>query len=366
MQAIDGSMISRQDELAQLLVLLALSPRIGIDTEFVRERTYFPQLCLLQVATEELVACIDCLAPLDLEPLFDTLLQSQCVLHSARQDLEIVWNSAQRLPVTLFDTQIAAGLIGFAPQIGLQELTSELLGVDLEKSQTRTNWAHRPLSTAAFEYALDDVRHLLPLAQRLYERLTELGRYDWFVEDCERVLASPPIPDDLTIWQRLKGLGRQSLQVQTAGLALVRWREQRARKLDRPRRWVLSDEQLTGLAKALPTSLDEIESMDGLPRKLVAHSGRDILAAVAAAGSSELESLIAATTDTLAPDKNDLRALQAEVKSLARELGINAEILATKRDLTALACGRTPSAFISGWRATVLAGSETLARLGSS
>ncbi len=147
-------------KLTEFLAVIASEPRLALDTEFVRERTYYPKLCLIQIATPEVTACVDCIAELDLASLFDRLFDpgSAWVLHSARQDLEVLRLQDSRLPEELVDTQIAAGLIGHAPQIGLQALLANELEVNLSKEHTRTDWSRRPLPEAAVQYALDDVR----------------------------------------------------------------------------------------------------------------------------------------------------------------------------------------------------------------
>ena len=354
MQALNGPLIAAQDELAATVDALGSSSTIGIDTEFVRERTYFPRLCLLQVATASSAACIDCLAEIDLDSLFEIMLTRRVVLHSARQDFEVIFNRVARLPAVLFDTQIAAGLLGFAPQVGLQELLREVLAVELDKSQTRTDWARRPLPAAALEYALDDVRYLLPLATELSERLHALERYAWFEEDCRRALATPPVADDVAIWQRTKGIGRLDSRAQVAALALVGWREQRARAADRPRRWILSDELLVRIAAEHPANAAELAAIEGLPRRLAERSGREMLAALAEADSADLREQVAGTLRDRAPDKKALKVLQARTRDAADALGINAEILATKRDLTATVLGHPRAALATGWRAEVL------------
>src|SRR5690606_5248407 len=149
--------------------------------EFVRERTYYPQLCLVQVATGDSAACVDCLAEIDLAPFFSLLARPGLtwVLHSGRQDLEVLHQHAGVLPARIADTQIAAALTGRAAQIGLRELLAQVLGVDIGKDHTRADWSARPLPEGPLRYALDDVRHLLPLWRRLEQELDRLGRLDW-------------------------------------------------------------------------------------------------------------------------------------------------------------------------------------------
>ena len=340
--------------IASLCAALDGAPLVAIDTEFVREKTYYPQLCLIQVATREHAACIDCLAPLDLAPLFERLFRSECawVLHSARQDLEVIWQRASRLPPRLIDTQIGAALVGWPPQLGLETLLERTVHVTLGESFARTDWSRRPLPPAALNYALEDVRHLLPAWDVLESRLAELGRLDWLHEDCARALAEPPVPDAASVWARLKGVHALSFAAQCAALELVRWRERAAQRADRPRRWLLEDDKLLALAAALPATPDAIDPL--MPPKFVARNGADIVAAVARRDDADVQAIVRASVAQQPPDKNKVKALQEDARQRAAALGIEPEILATRRDLAALAAGNPPAHLRRGWRATAL------------
>ena len=340
--------------LASLCAALDGATLVAIDTEFVREKTYYPQLCLIQVATREHAACVDCLAPLDLAPLFERLFRPDCtwVLHSARQDLEVIWQRASRLPPRLVDTQIGAALVGWPPQLGLEALLERTVHVTLGESFARTDWSRRPLPAAELNYALEDVRHLLPAWDVLERRLAELGRLDWLHEDCARALAEPPVADATTVWARLKGLQTLPFAAQCAALELVRWRERAAQRSDRPRRWLLEDDRLLALAAALPATPDAIAQL--MPPKFVARNAADIVAAVARRDDPEVQATARARSAQEAPDKTKVKALQEDARKRAAELQIEPEILATKRDLVALAAGNPPAHLRAGWRAVAL------------
>ena len=340
--------------LASLCAALDGATLVAIDTEFVREKTYYPQLCLIQVATREHAACIDCLAPLDLAPLFERLFRpaSAWVLHSARQDLEVIWQRAARLPPRLIDTQIGAALVGWPPQLGLEALLERTVHVTLGESFARTDWSRRPLPAAALNYALEDVRHLLPAWEVLERRLAELGRLDWLHEDCARALAEPPVPEAPSVWARIKGVHALSFAAQCAALELVRWRERAAQRADRPRRWLLEDDKLLALAAALPATPGAIDPL--MPPKFVARNGEDIVAAVARRDEADVQAIVRASVAQQAPDKTKVKALQEDARKRAAELGLEPEILATKRDLVALAAGRPPAHLRDGWRAVAL------------
>lgn len=347
--------VADEAQLVRLCEALRATSLAAVDTEFVREKTYFPQLCLIQIATPTQVACVDCLAGLDLSPLHAELFRPDFtwVLHSARQDLEVVWQLARRLPPTLIDTQVAAALLGYPPQAGLEILLKRTLDVDLGESYARTDWSRRPLPVEAFRYALDDVRYLLGAWARLDADLAERGRRAWLAEDCARELASPPEPDMLAVWARLKGVHGLAFAGQCAALALVRWREGAARHSDRPRRWLLADEALLAIAAALPADLAALERL--VTPKFAGRFGKAVLAALASRDDPALQAEVRANAAQAQPDKAVVKALQEQVRRHATALGIEPEILATRRDLVGLALGRPPLHLRTGWRSVVLA-----------
>src|SRR5580658_7565364 len=183
----DAIWIDRDDEMPALARTLQSHAWIGVDTEFLRERTFFPKLCLLQLAAGDRIWCVDTLRIGGLDPLMAALTAAAArkIIHAARQDLEAVYLSTKRVVSPVFDTQIAAGCIGLKPQIGYAELVKTLLDVTVPKGQTRTDWSKRPLSPAQLQYAAEDVLYLGELAERLMARLRELGREHWAAEDCD-------------------------------------------------------------------------------------------------------------------------------------------------------------------------------------
>lgn len=347
----DLPLIDNASALDDLVERIGGDALVALDTEFVRERTYFPELCVLQVATESTIAAVDCLAAIELAPLFATLLApSKCwLLHSARQDLEVLFQRTGKLPARLIDTQIAAGLIGLPPQVGLQSLLEQLLGVRIEKEHTRANWSRRPLPQALLQYALDDVRYLIPAWHELQVRLESAGRDTWLDEDCARQLALPIEPDALALLERTKGAGTLKGKRRAAALALLEWRELRAKERDKPRRWILADDQLVRIASALPDTPADLARVPDLPPRLVARSGSLLLAAIRDAPPAQ------EAPEWHPPDKAVAGSLKAQIKVRAEELGLQPELLATRRDITMTASGRLPETLASGWRRTALA-----------
>jgi ribonuclease D len=343
--------------LASVSAAIASQQLVAIDTEFVREQTYYPELCLIQVGVDEVVACVDCLAGLDVESLLDTLLRPDCawVLHSARQDLEVLWNLRQALPARVIDTQVAASLLGLSPQLGLQDLLAQLFDVRIEKGHSRTDWSRRPLSAAALAYAFDDVRYLLRAWHALREKLIARERLDWLEEDCAHLVTEPPVPENTTIFQRLRGVAALEVRGQCAALALVEWRERRARETNRPRRWILGDDQIVRICRALPEDVAALKRIPELPRQLVSRSGQELARVVAESDSpasrAQVESLLTE------PNRDSARvaAVRAAVKECALRLGLDVTVLATRRDIVALAAGADLGSVLPGWRARALA-----------
>lgn len=344
--------IDSDEALTDVLSHISSDTIVSLDTEFVRERTYYPQLCLIQIATRELTACIDCLAQLALDSVFDALLDSgrTWLLHSARQDLEVIHQHTAGLPTRLIDTQIAAGLLGYPPQIGLQDLLHEVLDVKLDKSFARTNWAKRPLPDAALHYALEDVRHLANLWEVLESELEDRGRLSWLAEDCRLALDTPLITPATTLWARLRGLGSLDTSAKCSALSLVEWREKCAQQLNRPRRWILSDDLLLRIASTLPTTRETLASIAEMPERLAERFGDEILAAAADCVDPEKISFVAGHADKPRPDKKGLKRLQDSAKLRARELGIQPEVLATRGELTELLVGTATGRVVTGWR----------------
>ena len=344
--------IDSDEALADLVARISVDAIVSLDTEFVRERTYYPQLCLIQIATPELTACVDCLAGSDLEPLLNALLDSRgtWLLHSARQDLEVIHQHTDRLPARLIDSQIAAGLLGYPPQIGLQDLLQEVLDVKLDKAFARTNWAKRPLPEPAIHYALDDVRHLWELWQALETELAKHNRLGWLEEDCQLALDAPLVTPPTTLWARLKGLGSLGAGGRSAALSLVEWREKCAQKLNRPRRWILSDELLLRIADTVPTTQDNLASIPEMPQRLVERFGGEILAATADCRGSERLDFVEGHLERPRPSKNGLKRLQHAAKLRAQELGIQPEVLATRKELVDLLVGAPSGRAAKGWR----------------
>lgn len=355
--------LATPEALAEIATRLAAQPAIGLDTEFLRERTYHAQLCLLQVAWADGAACIDPLADADLAALQRALAVPPAVkvLHASRQDLEVLLPSVG--PVRpLFDTQVAAALAGESAQIGYAELVRRLLGVELAKAHTRTDWSRRPLSPEQIEYALDDVRHLLPLKEVLEERLMRLGRRAWLAEE----LAALEDPEALAVdpdqaWRRVKALSGLDPGRQRLLCALAAWRERRALARDRPRGWILADPLLREIVLRVPRTREALKALPGMPPGFIERCADQVLEQVRAAAIPDPAPLVHRPK----PDPQRgalLKKLGAVHRAAAAELALSPEVLATRRDLEQLADGREDSPVLRGWRRAAV-GERLLAAL---
>ena len=324
--------------------------RLAVDTEFMREKTFFAQLCLVQIATPDDIFCVDPLSNSAQDLFWKRVLGASWVVHSARQDIEVVLQTAGTMPSEVFDTQIAAGLLGMPAQIGYAGLVKDLLDVDMSKSHTRADWTRRPLPEAVLQYAAEDVEHLLPIASILSERLDKKKRLDWALEDSKRLL-DPALYDtgsDQAIG-RLKGARNFRGRRRAAAVRLAAWREEEAIRRNRPRQWIVRDGLLLDIAHQLPASVDDLAKVDGMPSKLLHRVGRQLIDEVAAADDQQ---------DNYQPprppgeaQKALLKEMQSLVAECAGDLELAAETVASKRELAAaIVTGERNSRVFSTWR----------------
>lgn len=360
--------IDTAEDLQVLCQELSQESMLALDTEFLREKTYYPQLCLIQVAGENIAACIDPLAIDDLGPLLDLLYRPDIVkvLHSARQDLEIFYQLRGALPEPIFDTQIAATLAGFGDQIGYSNLVQQILGITLDKSHTRTDWSLRPLSEEQQRYALNDVTHLWKIYHQLHKDLEKRGRLGWLQPDFDS-LSNPKLydiaPNDA--WQRIKGT--QKLRgVQMAVLAaLAAWREQRAQESDKPRKWILDDNTIVDLARLMPDKTAKLSRLRSLDAGTIRRQGDTLIKLISDAKQTPKEQWPqpkgAGKRPSVAQEAaSDL--LMSVIRLRAAEHGVSPNALANRKELDALVGGSRKLPVLEGWRCT-LVGNDLVALL---
>jgi ribonuclease D len=357
-------MITDREDLEELAERLTQAPAIALDTEFLRERTYRAELCLLQIADAQGALCVDPLALADLAPLRTALSGGAAckVMHACRQDIEVLL-PAVGLVTPVFDTQIAAALAGMPAQIGYAELVRRVTGRELSKAHTRTDWSRRPLSAEQVDYALDDVRYLLPVRDHLAAELARLGRLSWLAQE----LAALGDPGGYSVapeeaWLRVRSLKGLDADRSRLAQSLAAWRERRADERNRPRGWILDDAVLRDIVIRVPRTLGELAALPDMQPGFIKHNGDEILGLIAAAG---MPAVLPRINPRGAPDPHRtalVRKLSAVHQSVAIELDLSPEILATRRDLEQLAEGRLDGAVLSGWRREVI-GERLLAAL---
>ena len=361
------ALITTTDELAALCERLRRETFVTVDTEFMRERTYWPELCVVQLAGTEEVAIVDAEAPgIDLAPLgalfADTAVTK--VFHAARQDIEIFVLRFGAVPQPLFDTQIAAMVAGFGDQVGYDSLVSALTGAHIDKAHRFSDWSARPLSPAQITYAAADVTHLRGVYEKLRARLEKDGRLDWVAEEMA-VLADPATyrPDPEQMWERLRPRtnNRRMLGVLRA---IAAWREREAQRSNIPRQRMLKDEALLEIAAIAPESPEALGRARGVTEGFArGKSGTGLLAAIAEAKALPDEQLPEAQhrNDAPRPSPALVSLLKVLLATKCEQHHVAAKLVASSDDIDRLALEEAPDLpVLQGWRAEVF-GADALA-----
>ena len=348
--------IDTQEKLHSYCETIEKSNWLALDTEFIRESSYYPKFCLLQVCDGETAACIDPLQIENIDPILQIIYNSSVtkVFHAAHQDLEIFFHLWGKLPSPIFDTQLAASITGHGEQIGYAKLVQALLKVNLPKDHSRTDWSMRPLDQQQLDYAYDDVIYLEQLYRILHQQIEDYGRSDWL--DDEYTHFNNPSTfkvEPESAWKKVKG--RQHLKgVQYAVLqALAAWRENKAVNADRPRRWILKDEVLVDLSKRMPTKENALYKIRGLEKTTIAKHGQKLL--------SLIDDAKKLPSENWPSDQKPSRRLTAEEEALsdlmmlslrliAAENKITPSAIASKKDTEKLITGDQDIALMEGWR----------------
>ncbi|MDR2673182.1 MAG: ribonuclease D [Coriobacteriales bacterium] len=341
------------------------TPILAIDTEFIREKTYWPNLCLIQLATEEHTALVDPLLVDDLSPLQELFADQQTVkvFHSGDQDLEIIYQRLHMLPSPVFDTQLAAEILGMSQQVSLLVLVNDYCGVNLDKADSFTDWNVRPLSDSQISYAVDDVRYLPQIYKDMRARLCAMDRLSWLEEDFREMCdESRYIVDPNQAWQRVKRSSTITGQRLGVLRELAFTRETIAMRRNLPRKWIATDELLIAIARLCPLSIEELHHLRGAQNQLGHNWGMEIIKAVKrglALPSQQLPQRggTAFKTASYAPSIDLMRTL---LRWRAKQNHITQAMLANKEDLVKLAAGqRHGIKVLSGWR-NKLVGQELL------
>jgi len=355
--AIFMDLITTTAELSALCLRLAGHDFVTVDTEFLRETTYYPKLCLIQMASADEVGLIDTLAPgLDLAAFYALMVNPAVtkVFHAARQDIEIIWNGAKIIPSPLFDSQVAAMVCGFGDQISYEALASSLAGARIDKSSRFTDWSRRPLSEAQIEYAASDVTHLRLVYEKLAAQLQKNNRTEWLRDELS-VLTSPATyeVDPERVWERLKTRIRKPRDLAIL-IEIAAWREREAQARDVPRSRVLKDDAIGEIVTAAPRSVEELGRLrtvsSGYERS---RAGIDILAAIKRGIERDPETLPPMRPER--PSSNSgaalVQLLKVLLQAIAEREKVAARVIATTEDLEIIANGDESAAnALNGWR----------------
>lgn len=347
--------VDRDDDLARVVDEVVEQPRYALDTEFHREKTYFPKLALIQLAWPGSLVLVD---PLSVDvgalaPLFES--DALAVVHAAQQDLDVLTHAVGTVPARLWDTQIAAGFAGYGTPSLVALLQGEL-GVTPAKGDRLTDWLRRPLTDTQRDYAAADVAYLLEVHDRLHARLTESGRDDWVAIACEDLRVRPAsgtAPEDA--WLRLKDARTLRPQARAVAKAVAEWRERRAMSLDQPVRHVLPDLAILGIAQRQPSTVAELAQSRGVDeRSLRGSLAEEILAAVRVGLGAEPPTAPAGKDDLERDLRPVVALVSAWVSQVARDEHIDTALLATRADLVELLRGDPDARLTKGWRAELL------------
>ncbi len=360
-------LIENSNALEKLCEEFINEPLLAVDTEFFRETTYYPHLGLVQLASPNRIACVDPLAFDAREGLATLLLNADItkIFHSCIQDLEVLYQYLGKLPQTIVDTQIAAAMLGEQDQIGYATLVDQQMGVQLDKSQTRTNWLKRPLTSRQIEYAGDDVLYLIPMYQKQLAELRNKNREHWLKQDCDRLSndESRFTPDMSLCWKRVKGINKLRGVQLSVCYSVAQWREQVAMQKDLTRRKALPDEIVIQIATLRPDTSNALKKMSRINKLLNTNELNSLAEAIqkglaipeAQWPSSERHK---PSTDEKILIKNCLELLHKK----AEQLGIAQGVLCSRKDVEQMIAGHRNLRVLDGWRLDCI-GNELLGQL---
>ncbi len=346
--------IDNDEHLQQFCSTLGESKWLALDTEFIREKTYYPELALIQIASGAQIACIDPYKIGDFQPLIELLNNKDIVkiFHSPSQDLELFAHVFGSVPQNMFDTQLASSLLGIGNQIGYADLVNKLCSVQLDKKHTRTDWSRRPLSDSELDYALDDVRYLGDIYQQLCQKLDASGRSSWLVADFERLSDISRYQTSWnTLWKKLKGVQKLKGNELHYADQLCQWREKRAQQKNLPKRWIIKDEDVIDIARLKPQAIGDFKAIRTLNERFLKQQGGDIIQLLQDADNID---------ETLRPQHEKFKTLSdnqqaksdclmAICKRCSSQNDMALSTLATKKDIDKLVLGKD-SKLLHGWR----------------
>lgn len=355
-------MVTAQPQLDEVLAEVRACGRMGLDTEFLREKTYFAKLCLAQVSTTERVFLLDPTRGLDVAKLSDLLADPaiEVVVHAGWQDLQLFYQRTGSVPANVFDVQLAAGFAGLSASLNYGRLVQELLDVELEKGEAYTDWCRRPLTEKQLRYAADDVRYLLPAADKLKAKLATLGRTSWLAEEMRWLETDEAYQADEEVWRKVAGQGTLTPRAAAVLRELAHWREDLAAQRDLPRGWLIKDVTLLEIARRSPSSIGDLKSIRGIDPREAERSGPGILAAIKKGHEAPAVKRPPVPNKTVQTRARMIAGLaDAVLRARAEEAGIAPELVANRSDLDGLLFGvlsghsAPDNRLLQGWRRDV-------------
>lgn len=351
------SLITTTEELSAVCARMAQHPYVTVDTEFLRETTFWPKLCVVQIASDAEAVAVDALADeIDLTPFFD-LMANKAVLkvfHAARQDLEIIWHLAQMIPAPLFDTQVAAMVCGYGDQVAYGELAQSIAKVTLDKSSRFTDWTRRPLSDAQIDYAIADVTHLRPIYRFLHAKLERTERLPWLADEMA-TLTSPETysQEPAKAWERFRHRARKPRDLAVL-MEICAWREHEAQSRDVPRSRILKDDVMVEVALSAPKTVEALGNLRAFPRGMErSKAGSEILAAVERGLARDPKSLPRIERERRGGNGGGatVELLKVLLRQVSERHGVAAKMIATSDDLEAIAQNdQADTPALKGWR----------------
>ncbi len=363
-------MITTTKQLTKVCTRFAKYPFVTVDTEFIREKTYYPQVCLIQLACPNEAVCVDPLSKkLDLTPLFE-LFQNKKVIkvfHACRQDIEIFYHLSHQIPIPVFDTQVGAMVCGYGDNVSYQQLVNDFVGVSLDKTMRVTDWSKRPLSDEQVQYALHDVTELRTVYTKMMEQICAQNRLDWLTEEMAE-LVNPKIyePNLDELWKKVKVPFKKALNLHVFA-RLYAWREKVAQQKDRPKKYIMKDEALIELAIALPTSGEQIDALrsfsDGYGKSDLGHELLQVIEQAIKDDPDTFEHPVQQKPLTV-KQHNLSEVLKLVLDICAENYHVAPKLVATQPDInTFIQTGDAP--FLYGWRKKVFGDSAVALQAGN-
>ncbi|MBT4839049.1 MAG: ribonuclease D [Methylococcales bacterium] len=348
-------LIDKTKDLKNFCHLIKGSTFLAIDTEFIREKTYYPILCLIQVSNGKHSACIDTLKIDNLSALNDIIYDKNVtkIFHSGFQDIEILFQKNHKIPFPVFDTQLAAAFDGIGEQIGYADLVYKICNIELDKSQCRTQWDKRPLTQKQIEYAIADVTHLVTLYQSLTQSLDEKNKLEWLIQDLDELFTKDRLlANEVESWKKIHGSNRLSGKHHIAIKNLSLWRENKAKQLNLPRKWVLKNDLILAIAQQMPNNESQLKQINHFSENLVKKYGNEIIQIIDHVNKLENSDDHSMTENfKLSESQSELlNEMAVKIQNISADQKIPSSLLATKKQLRKFISGEKNLNLLKGWR----------------